>query len=139
MSNKYWEHLEHGADIGIRGSGNTLAEAFEQVALALNAVVSDLSSIEPKETIEITCNENDTEQLLYDWLNALIYEMNTRKMLFSQFKVVIDDGFLSARVTGESIDIQRHQPAVEIKGATYTGLVVREKSGQWLAQCVVDV
>ena len=31
-----WEHLEHGADIGVRGFGAS-AESFEQAALALSA------------------------------------------------------------------------------------------------------
>ena len=34
---------------------------------------------------------------------------------------------------GASLDVWRHHPAVEIKGATYTELHV------WHAQCVVDV
>jgi SHS2 domain-containing protein len=38
------------------------------------------------------------------------------------------------------VDVARHQPAVEIKGATYTELKVgRTDNGLWFAQCVVDV
>jgi len=41
---------------------------------------------------------------------------------------------------GEPIDVERHRPTVEIKGATFTELAVRRNSdGFWLAQCVVDV
>jgi SHS2 domain-containing protein len=36
-----WEHYEHDADIGVRGYGATRAQAFEQAALALTAVVTD--------------------------------------------------------------------------------------------------
>ena len=35
-----WEHFSHDADVGIRGWGSTLAEAFEQAALALVATAS---------------------------------------------------------------------------------------------------
>jgi tRNA nucleotidyltransferase (CCA-adding enzyme) len=35
--------------------------------------------------------------------------------------------------------VQRHQPAVEVKGATYTALRVAPIEGGWLAQTVVDV
>ena len=31
-----YEYFEHQADIGIRGKGTTLAEAFEQAALAMS-------------------------------------------------------------------------------------------------------
>ncbi len=78
--------------------------------------------------------------LLVDWLNALIYEMATRRMLFSRFDVSIEGERLSATAWGEEVDVERHQPTVEIKGATYTALEVRQGAdGRWIAQCVVDV
>jgi len=139
MSNVYWEHFEHKADIGVRGFGNTLAEAFEQAAVAMTAVVTDISLVQARTTISIACIDEDKDALLYDWLNALIYEMATRKMLFCKFEVSIDHERLEATVYGEAIDIERHQPCVEIKGATYTELAVYKEEQQWVAQCVIDV
>lgn len=139
MITPHWQHFEHKADIGVRGFGNDPAEAFEQAALAMSAIITDLSLIEPSEEINITCEEADQELLLADWLNALVFEMATRKMLFSRFEVSIEDGLLKARVWGQPINVKRHQPAVEIKGATYTELAIYQSQGQWVAQCVVDV
>jgi tRNA nucleotidyltransferase (CCA-adding enzyme) len=139
MSNAYWEHFEHKADIGVRGFGNTLAEAFEQAAVAMTTVVADISLVQATTSISIACSDDDNDALLYDWLNALIYEMATRKMLFCQFEVSIDHGKLEAAVFGEAIDIERHQPCVEIKGATFTELAVYQEGQQWIAQCVIDV
>jgi SHS2 domain-containing protein len=135
-----WEHFEHEADIGVRGIGNSLAEAFEQAGLGLSALITDLILIEPREEIAIACEEPDQELLLVDWLNALIFAMATRKMLFSGFKVRIEGPRLQARVWGESIQVSKHQPVVEVKGATFTELrVYQDASGAWVAQCVVDV
>jgi len=139
MSSAHWEHFEHKADIGVRGFGDTLAEAFKQAAVAMTAVVTDIPLIQADTIINISCDDDESDTLLYDWLNALIYEMATRKMLFSRFEVNIDDGKLTATAVGEAIDVQRHQPAVEIKGATYTELAVYQDQNQWVAQCVVDV
>jgi SHS2 domain-containing protein len=139
MSNAHWEHFEHEADIGIRGVGATLAEAFEQSALALTAAVTDIDRIEAETSVNISCHDDNHDTLFYDWLNAVIYEMATRKMLFSRFSVTIEDGQLTASATGETIDVARHQPAAEIKGATFTELAVYQGQGQWCAQCVVDV
>jgi SHS2 domain-containing protein len=140
MLKKSWEHLPHGADIGVRGIGASKEEAFEQAALALTAVITDPLAVRPREAVEISCEEPDEELLLVDWLNALIYEMATRKMLFSKFEIHINGAQLRAKAWGESIDVPRHQPAVEVKGATLTALSVRkDESGAWLAQCVVDV
>ena len=139
MSNANWEHFEHKADIGIRGFGTTLSQAFEQAAVAMTAVVTDINRVQATASISISCNNEDNDTLLYDWLNALIYEMATRKMLFSKFEIAIDDSSLSATACGETIDIARHQPSVEIKGATYTELAVFKQNEHWVAQCVLDV
>ncbi len=139
MSKACWEHFEHKADIGVRGIGDTLPEAFEQAALAMTAVITDVERINADTTVEIRCNDSDIDTLFYDWLNALVYEMATRKMLFSEFRVAIDHNTLTARVAGEAIDIARHQPSVEIKGATFTELAVYSEETRWVAQCVIDV
>jgi len=134
-----WSHFEHDADIGVVGEGDTLEEAFEQAAFALTAVVTD-AAVEPRQQVAIRCDAPDPELLFVDWLNALVYEMATRRMLFGAFDVTIVGTHLDAIVGGEPIDRARHQPAVEIKGATFTALTVsRTGAGQWRVQCVIDV
>lgn len=135
-----WQHFDHDADIGVRGSGATQAEAFEQAALALTAIVTDVDLVEPRQQVELHVRNSDPEMLFVDWLDAVVFEMATRKMLFSRFEIILSDGKLSARAWGEPVDIERHHPAVEIKGATLTELKVEKRnSGDWMAQCVVDV
>ena len=135
-----WTHFEHRADMGVAGYGLSPAEAFEQAALALTAIICDPATVHPAQAIPIQCEEADLELLFVDWLNALVYEMAVRHMLFSRFHVEIEGAVLRAEVWGEPIDPERHQPAVEIKGATYTALAVyQENDGQWVARCVVDV
>jgi len=135
-----WEHFAHEADMGVRGFGESIAEAFEQAALAMTAVITDLEKLKPNEEIDINCEAPDDELLFVDWLNALVYEMSTRNMLFSRFEVHIEGQKLTGKAWGEKVDVVRHQPAVEVKGATYTALKVsQDRVGNWLAQCVVDV
>ena len=135
----YWEHFEHEADIGVRGIGNSLEEAYEQAAYAMMAVITDPATIEALDMIEIECQETDRELLLVDWLNALIYEIATRHMLFSRFQVTVNPSGIKASAWGEAIDVAKHQPAVELKGATFTELSVNQSDDHWIAQCVVDV
>jgi tRNA nucleotidyltransferase (CCA-adding enzyme) len=136
----YWEHFPHEADMGVRGIGTTREQAFEQAALALAAVITDPVHVAAHARIEIRCEAPDDELLLVDWLNALVYEMATRHWLFGRFRVKIDNHRLTGTAEGEPLDPARHQPAVEVKGATYTALrVAREPDGRWIAQCVVDV
>jgi len=135
-----WETFAHDADIGVRGSGTTLADAFAGAATAMTAAICDPARVVPKDAVVVACAAPDDEMLLVDWLNALVYEMATRRMLFSRFEVSIEDHSLRGIVWGEPVDVARHQPAAEVKGASFCELAVRrDAGGQWLAQCVVDV
>ena len=134
-----WEHFPHAADVGVRGFGRTVAEAFEQAAQALTAVITH-AAIEPNLQVEVSCTAPDLEILFVEWLNAIIYEMAVRKMLFSRFAVTIDGTRLKGTLWGERVDIARHTPACEPKGATFTALrVAADRDGTWSAACIVDV
>jgi SHS2 domain-containing protein len=134
-----WEHFAHDADIGIRGRGKTPAEAFEQAACALTAVVTQ-ARINLRSEVHVDCTASDLELLLVEWLNAIIYEMAVRRMLFGKFEVHIQDDGLHGTLWGEQVDVARHAPASEPKGATYTALKVAQGAdGIWSAACIVDV
>lgn len=135
-----WEHFEHQADIGVRGWGATPAAALEQIALAMIAVIADPAKVEPGECIRIDCEAPNMELLVVNWLNAILAEMSIRRCLFGRFEVQLNGNRLAARGWGEQVDIARHQPAVEVKGATFCALAMeRRRDGAWQAQCVVDV
>jgi len=140
MDESRWEHFAHGADVGVRGIGQSKEDAFAQAALALTAVITDPTSVVAREGVNLECEAPDDELLLVEWLNALIYEMAIRQMLFSRFEVRIDDSSLRGKAWGENMDNSRHEMAVEVKGATCTELSVEQReNGSWLVQCVVDV
>jgi tRNA nucleotidyltransferase (CCA-adding enzyme) len=135
-----WEHFEHQADVGVRGIGRTMAEAFEQAAMAMVAVITDPARVTPQQAVTVRCEAENEELLLVDWLNGLLAEMSARRMLFGGFQVEIDGGRLRGTARGEAVAPLRHEPAVEVKGASYLGLKVgRDDRGAWVAQCVVDV
>ncbi|HUG99253.1 MAG TPA: archease [Gammaproteobacteria bacterium] len=136
----HWEHFEHVADIGVRGYGETAEEAFANVAMAMTAVITEPEAVKRADAVQVKCEAACMDELLYAWLNSLVFEMATRHMLFSDFEIEIADGRLQAVARGEKVDRARHQPATEIKGATYTELNVRRGcNGGWVAQCVLDV
>lgn len=135
-----WEHFPHEADVGIRGHGATPDGAFEQAALAMTAAVADVERVVPRECVRITCEAPEKDLLLVEWLNALVYEMSARGMLFGRYAVSIEGSRLFGEAWGEPVDVARHRPAAEVKGATYTELEVSQGAdGEWTAQCVVDV
>jgi SHS2 domain-containing protein len=185
----HWEHFPHAADMGVRGYGVSPAEAFEQAALALTAIVTDPAGVRPQRSVAFRCEAAELELLFYDFLNELVYRMAVEGLLFGRYAVRIEESRLEpgsesrlkpgsesrlkpgsesrlkpgsesrlkpgsesrlkpllqgwrlvAEAWGEPVDVARHQPVVEIKGATFTELAVRRQDdGRWLAQCVLDI
>jgi tRNA nucleotidyltransferase (CCA-adding enzyme) len=139
MPDSGWEHFSHDADIGVRGYGSSVEAAFEQAALALTAAVTT-AAVELRTEVMVHCEAADVELLLVDWLNAIIYEMAVRRMLFGRFRARIAGTRLEGTLWGEPVEVARHAPATEPKGATYTALKVgQDAHGRWSAECVVDV
>ncbi|NPB09524.1 MAG: archease [Thermodesulfobacteria bacterium] len=140
-----YETFEHGADIGIRGIGRTLEEAFINAAKAMfSLVVVNLEAVEPKRKVPVKAEGEGLEDLFLDWLNRLLAEADMENLVFSEFDCRIEkkdqDGyFLEGWAAGEPIDPERHELGEEVKGATYTMLKVEKVGDYWIAQCVVDV
>lgn len=135
-----WSHFPHQGDVGVRGTGRDMAEAFANTARAMAAVVTPPDEVRAKRRVEVTCRAADPEILLVDWLNAVIYAMATEGMVFGDFRVRIAGDVLQGELRGEPVAPERHEPSVELKGATLTELAVtRDAAGLWTAQCIVDV
>ena len=140
MREDSWEHFEHDADIGLSAIAATREGLFEVMSQALTAIITEPAAVRPVEPVSLSCEAPDDALLLVDWLNALIFEMATRRMLFGSWHVELSGQKLQGQVQGEVVDRLRHQPVVEVKGATYTALSVEQDSeGSWHGQCVVDV
>ncbi len=146
------EHFEHKADVGIRGVGKSLNEAFEECAIALTGIMIDSNSVMPKKSHVINLSGTDGGALLVSFLNELLFLKDTKKMIYSKFRVkigkesVVDAAgntkevvTLKATIFGEKINHNKHKVKVDAKAATYSELFVGEKNGQFIAQCIVDV
>jgi SHS2 domain-containing protein len=129
-----WEHFPHARRLGLRGFGSTKAEAFEQAALALTAAFTDPAAIGSWDEVVLECRGADDDALLHAWLAAVAAEMAARRMLFSRYRVYLDDGRLVGHAWGDAAAVQ--PPAVvERLGEGIAG-VARQEDG-WIAQALV--
>ena len=146
------EHFEHKADIGIRGRGHTLSQAFEECALALTQILADTNLIQPKKSHVISLEGTDNGALLVSFLNELLFIKDKKKMIYSKFRVklgkenkvdekgkVTEVVTLKATLFGEKINPNKHALRTDAKAATYSELFAGEKNGEFIAQCIVDV
>jgi len=138
-----YELFEHEADIGIRGFGDTVEEAFENAAKALFEIMCDTSKVKQSHQVPIKVSAKDMEPLFIEWLNELLAVKDVEEMMFSGFSVKIrkgKEGFsLEGKALGEGIDQAKHSLKLEAKAATYAGLKSGERDGKKFFQCIVDV
>ena len=134
-----YETFEHEADIGIRGYGETMEEAFANAAMALYSVMIDLPRVDQQIRKEVIVEAVDREMLLIEWLNGLLALSDIERLMFSRFQVGIEGDRLRGIAWGEPLDRVKHNPHVEVKGATYHMLSVKQLNGMYCAECVVDV
>lgn len=131
--------LEHTADVKFQTYGGSLEELFENAGKAMFSVMADLKKIEKKNKIKIKASASNSEELLIEWLNSLLAQADMNNMMFSEFKVSIKNNKLVGEVTGEKLNIKKHNIKLEVKAATYSDLFVKEENGKFVCQVVLDV
>jgi len=136
---KEYETFEHEADVGVRGFGRTMEEAFQNGAKALFSVMVELDKVDPKKKVEINCEAPDSETLFVEWLNELLSTSDIKDIVFSEFEVKIDENKLSGFAYGEELDQEKHRPKIEVKAATYSQMKVYQEEDTWITQCIVDI
>jgi SHS2 domain-containing protein len=112
--------IEHTADIGLIAYGNNIPEAFANAAYGLFSIITDLRTVRSKEFRSIEISENDSEALLFEWLNYLLYVFDVEMLIFKKFEMkYFDEKKLIAVCYGEKYDPGRHQLRLGVKAATY--------------------
>jgi SHS2 domain-containing protein len=135
-----YETFEHTADIGLRIRAGNLNELFADAGRALfSLIVSNLDAVRPIEEVNFDIRGQRYDDLMVDWLSALLLTFETRKLLFSQFDPVVAANGLKAAVRGEPLDPARHQLDMEVKAITYHGLKVEHDGREWQAEVIVDI
>ncbi|WP_165243676.1 archease [Paludisphaera soli] len=136
------EVFEHTADLGLRVFADDLADLFRSAAEGLfDVVTADRSTIETRAEETVALTSDSPERLLVDWLNELIFRVETRHALYGRFDVIVaPDGLsLTAAIAGEPINPDRHELDHEVKAATYHGLILERRDDGWFAEVIVDI
>ena len=141
---KKFEWIDHPADIGFRAYGKSLADAFENAALALTNIIGVTDNIDEKEEVFVELEAEDVEALLYEWLDHLIYLQGARRIVGGRFEVKelskVKEGYeLKAKLWGEEYDPAKHGPGTEVKAMTYHMMEINQEPERCSVQVVVDI
>lgn len=135
--------LDHTADVKFQAFGKTVEECFENSARAMFAVMAQKVKGTALQKQKIEVEGEDLLAVLYNFLEELIFLMDTSDFFLRDVKVEIkkkkENCLLFARVSGGKASDQ--EIAIVVKAVTYNEMFVKEESKgkKWIAQVVVDV
>jgi SHS2 domain-containing protein len=132
--------FDHTADVGLEGRGDTLGELFEALAEGLARYICPSPAITSREVRRITVQAEDSEVLAVDFLWEVMCLVQHGRFVVSTASVLEIDGHrLTADLSGEPYDPERHDLACEVKAVTYHGLRVAEENGRWVGRVILDL
>lgn len=137
---KNFEIIDISGDVGIRAFGASLEDVFKNSAIGMYSLITDLKSIDGKNTIAVSVESHSLEGLLVSWLNELIFHFDAYNFIGKEIDIrKMDDKKIEAGIFGEEFDAERHESKLLIKAATYHRLKIEEKNGIWKAEVVFDI
>lgn len=140
MSYKY---LEHTSDIEFLAEGSTLEEVFENSAKAFYDSIVDIDKVSTLETKKISVEGIDLGNLLYNFLEELLYLFDTEMFVGKEIKVDIskrgEKSSLIAQIKGEILDLKKHEPKTEIKAVTYHEMYIKKVGDKYIAHVILDI
>lgn len=135
---KRFELIEHTADTGLRAYGVHLPDAFANAAYGLFSIMTDLRRVRQRRTREVAVEAHDIEELLFNWMNELIYLFDVDHLLLKRFDITeFNSKALRATCRGEGYDPSRHELRTEVKSATYHMLQVNGQNNT--LQVIFDI
>jgi SHS2 domain-containing protein len=143
---KPYEILEHPADLKIRAFGKTKKELFFNTLKGMTeSLKPEIGEMIAKRTIKIS--SPDLEALLIDFLNEVLYLIQTNKEIYTNinFKKLTNTphqkkfGTGQAELEGELIGKEAKRFGEDIKAVTYYDLDIHQEKGFWEATVLFDI
>lgn len=140
MTGGHFHLLAHTADIGLEASAATREELFAAAAKGLRAMLFGASPAEPVLRLEVHLEAGDCAELLVAWLNEILCLCEMTRLVPAAFEIVeVSDRQLTATISGEPFDAERHVIERSAKAVTYHQLVVEERKDGWYARVYIDL
>ena len=133
-------HIDHTADVGIRVSAPSAAEAFVAAAEGMVDIMVDRTEVAERETWSIELEATAWDDLLVAWLEELLYRYETERLIPKRIELGrLSPDRLAGELHGEHLDPQRHDTGVQIKAVTYHQLRAEETEAGFEIQVIFDI
>ena len=132
--------LAHTADIGLEATAANVAALFVVAARGLRAMLFGVSPADESVRLEVRLEADNLAELMVAWLNEILYLSEQTRLVPAEFAIAaLTDGSLTATITGEPFDPERHNVERTAKAVTYHQVVVEERDGGWYARVYIDL
>jgi len=145
MTSKFYELIEHTADIGLRVFGKDAEGLFTNAATGMFDIIAKkkAGSGQPKTKarfFDIELKARNREELLIAWLSELLSLSDVHKIIFNRAHIQqLTPKKIKARIGAERITEHTYQLNTEIKAVTYHQLKIAKRKGRLQAEVIFDV
>ena len=137
-----YKYFEHTSDVIFEAYGKSLEELFVSAGLATEELMVELKTLSPNLKEKINVKGKDVEELLYNFLEELIFLKDTKLLLFKEFQIKIKEGkeySLKAIAKGEVINRTKHELGRDVKAVTLHQFEVKKEKDKWKARVLIDI
>jgi SHS2 domain-containing protein len=137
---KNYRVIDHTADFGLHITGSDPADLFVNAAKALFDVLIEGRTLRAVDEMTLNVSGEDWPDLLVNWLRELLYLWAVKENILSAVRIDrISERQLSARLTCDRLDPERHRVKSEIKAVTYHQIQVTQGPDRWEGRVIFDV
>lgn len=138
MMEKY-KFLQHTADAKFQAFGATIEEAFSNAALAMFSIMMEPEKVSPKLEREVNVDGKDQKALLYNWLEELLFLLDSEGFLLTNVKRIRINGHLLEAVVAGDLAVNGYKTHGDVKAVTYNEMEIRKEGNKTVVQVVVDI
>lgn len=138
-----YRFLQHTADAKFQAFGATLEEAFANAALAVASVMWDWAKVARNVRLPVEARGRDLERLLYDYLEEILFLLDTRAFLLAGVdNVHIEETGEGWRLTADFVgdtNPAKYEIFGEVKAVTYNEMRIEKNAEGASVQVVIDL
>lgn len=136
MGTPAYEEVEHTADWALRVTGADLAALLRNAAFGMLQLAGAEAADGPRTERRVRITSHDPESLLVDWLEELLFALETREVTALQIELsTTEDRRLRAKI----VEVPVLRLSKHIKAVTYNELRIEEIPEGLTATIVFDV
>jgi CMP/dCMP kinase len=136
-----FRYYDHTAEAMFEGYGKSLDKAFSNCGLAMFNLLVDITTVKSKVKKEFKIEADSKEKLLFDFLDELIYLLDTSALICSSLDVKIRKRgtrySLACACKGDKAS--NYVTKGDIKAPTYNQMKIYRKGTLYAARAVVDI